>query len=229
MIKNKSIFLLSLFIAFFFTNKFAVYSQSKFLLSAGTSFKWSYSDSTFNVVGTDDVVSEGNIGYFASIGICWFDNPDFTMVSRITYEKYRSQLQNWERTQIGSLNANIFRIDPLIFHGRIKKSKFLYNFNLIGINIYTAKGESLPNSFCYDNGNWYLIYQIHINNSLGWSFLGGGIEYEFTPFIQAGVETVFIEEEKINVTFLTDYGEVNSKVSSVNSLFPVKLKVVIKI
>jgi hypothetical protein len=205
------------------------YSQNHFLLSAGISAKWSFNQGKLENAGEDKVVTDGNTGSYVSFGVCWFDDPDFNLVSRITYENTKSQMQDWERKDIGSINANIFRIDPFMVHGRIKKSKFLYNFNIAGISIYKGKGTLLSGSYCYDAGSWYLIRNLHVNTSLGWSLIGGGIDYEIARHILAGIETVMIEEDGTKVTFLTNVGDINSKVTCVNSFFPMKFKITVKL
>lgn len=205
-----------------------LYGQKRFLFSAGVSQKWSFNDSKLENSGEDNVVSEGSQGYFASLGICWSTDPDMHGMFRISYENFESTLQNWERIPIGIMNANVFRIDPIYAQYRIKKSKFIYNFNLAGISVFTGKSSLLPDSYCYDDGSWYLIHQIHVNNSIGWSLIGFGFDYEFTPWLSAGIETVLIEEDRINVTFLTDAGDIKSNVTSVNLFLPVKFKLIIK-
>lgn len=219
----------SILFSVFLLGNSALYAQKKFSFSAGISSYWSMDESRFDSEGQDNVVSEGDFGYYAAIGVSWFNNSDGNGLFRFTYEKYKSTLQNWERIPIGIMNASVFRIDPIYGQYRIKKSKFICNFNLAGISVFTGKSVLLPNSFCYDNGSWHLIRKMHINNSLGWSLFGVGLDYEFTPWLSAGIETVMIEEDRINVTFLTGVGDIKSDVSSVNSFFPVKFKLIIKI
>lgn len=219
---------LILFSVFLFGNS-ALYAQKNFSFSAGISSHWSMNESKFENVVQDNVVSEGGLGYYAAIGVFWLNNSDHGGLFRFTYENYKSTLQNWERIPIGSMNANVFRIDPIYFQYRIKKSKFIFNLNIAGFSVFTGKSILLPNSYCYDDGSWYLIRQIHVNNSIGWSLLCFGFDYEFTPYLSAGIETVMIEEDRINVTFLTANGDIKSNVSSVNSFFPVKFKLIIKI
>jgi hypothetical protein len=215
--------------AVFFLGNSTVDAQKRFSISAGVSQKWSMNKSKLDNLGEEDVVCDSKIGYFASLGINLTNDSDMHGLFRITYENFESSLQNWERTPIGTMKANVFRIDPLYFQYRIKKSKFIYNFNLAGFSIFTGKSSLLPDSYCYDNGSWYLIHQVHVNNSIGWSLIGFGFDYEFTPWLTAGIETIMIEEDRINVTFLTDVGDIKSDVSSVNSSFPIKFKLILKI
>jgi hypothetical protein len=221
-------FFIVLLIFMCFLNNFELYSQKKIMVTGGVSLKWSYNNSKLESQGEDNVVSDGNIGYLATVGICWSEDSGFSTVSRITYENFTSELQDWERTPIGNVNANIFRIDPAVVHGRIKKSKFLYTFIPAGFSIYTGKSTLIPGSYCYDDGLWYLIQDMEMVNSLGWSLLGGGIDYEIFPHIQIGFETVMIEEDRMKVRFHTSTTDIESKVTSVNSFLPFKLKLTIR-
>lgn len=226
MITLKSI---SLFLFCFCIYDFAL-AQNKMFFSAGISDKWNIGNEKLDTEGTENVISQGGKAYFFSAGIGWSNDPDFLMLSRITYEKFKSELLDWELTSIGSFDANIFRIDPFVWHGRIKQSKFIYDFSLGGINIFTAKTQLIPYSLCYDNGYWYLIDRMNMKNSIGLSFLDVGIGYQVSSHIQIGIETLMIEDETLKVEFVTYSNEIiNSKVFSNYGLFPLKFKLTIEI
>lgn len=219
----------SLFILIFLVYNTS-FAQNKLFFSAGISQRWNINNEKLDTEGTDNVISQGGVAYFATLGISWLDDSDFTMLSRITYEKFKSELKDWELTPIGNFDANIFRIDPFVWHGKIKKSKFVYDFSLGGINIFTGKTYLIPNSFCYDEGSWYLIKQMNMKNSVGLSFLNIGIGYQIIKNIQVGIETVMIEDETLKVNFITSSNDnINSKVFANYGLFPLKFKITINI
>ncbi len=212
-------------------------AQHTLAFSAGITYKPNLisNDRLYWNFDQENVISRGGTGYFASLAFNWNHKKEKSngesYWSLITVEKFNSQLDDWERTKIGSVDAIIFRIEPLGGEMRTKNSKLIFRTSLFSINIFTGKSNLIPNSYCYDDENesWYLIEQMSIKGSMSWSFLDFEMAYKFTNHIQMGIETVFYERDKFKAVFQTNYKEITSDVATTYFFFPIKIRFTVKI
>lgn len=217
------------------SNNSQLFSQNKVAFSVGISKKWDFipPKKQLNGVEMEDVISLGGTGYFATFGFNWSHKRENqngeNYWSSITIEKFTSQLDDWERTPIGSVDAIIFRIDPIVGDMHIKNPKFLIKGSPFGISIYTGKANLLPDSYCYDVSSWYLIEQMSIRSAIGWSLVNFEIAYKISSRFLLGFETVFIENDDFKAVFQTSSREIVSDVATAYFFFPFKFRFTAKI
>ncbi len=225
-LKNKFAFLL---VPIFILNCSSIHAQNHFSLSAGISEKWSFSKRQLSKLYEPDFIFEGGEAYFVTLGICWKDRGDSNSVwSYITLEKFNSSLLYWDRTNVGSIDAIIIRIEPFAGYSRLGESNFFGKVSLGGINIFKGTGKILPNVYYIDGSKGYLITDLDVKTTIDWAILGFGIGYKISSFASVNLETYLMDFDNVKIVYTPyKHSGIEKEVKTEYGWFPFKLRVTV--
>lgn len=195
-------------------------------ISQGLSYAWTTSYEKLDDIVNPDWVLEGHLGYFASIGFDYYKSYEkenyIAITYHLTFEKFSANFQYWDRTDWGTVNATVLRMDPFVL--RYKKGEIMGLFNLIGVSLF--QGElNVPVGYVHFYNGEPIVEMNMKQNSSSFTLLDFGIFRQLPdPHLYIGFETSILQMDLPQVNIKTEEMSYTEDVSAVYGLFPLKIR-----